>query len=100
MSLIVKVHKKDGRTVVAVCDKELLGQLIEENGKQIDLTGDFYNGEERTSKEIGDMIRNADVVNLVGDEAVKLGLEEDIIEEEHVIRIKDVPHAQATMMAN
>jgi len=98
MSMIVKVHKKENRTGVAVCDKDLLGQLIEEDGKQIDLTGEFYNGNELTLQETGDLIRNADVLNLVGEEAVKLALDEGLIEEEHIIRIKGVPHAQAVLI--
>jgi len=98
MSMLVKVHKKGDRTVAAVCDKNLFGKIFEEDGKQLDLTGEFYNGEERETSEIGDIVRNADVVNLVGEEAVKLGLEEELIEEDHIIRIQEVPHAQAILM--
>jgi len=98
MSMLVKVHKKEHRTIVSVCDKELLGQLIEENGKQLDLRGDFYNGEERNAQEIGDIMRNSDGVNLVGKEAVELGLQEEVIEKEHVLTIKGVPHAQAILI--
>ena len=96
--MLVKVHKKEDRTVVAVCDKELLGQLLEENGKQLDLRGDFYNGEIRNNQEIGDLIRNADGVNLVGQEAVALGLQEGVIEKENVGTIKGIPHAQAVLI--
>jgi len=98
MNLLVKIHKKENRTIIAVCDKALLGQLLEENGKQLDLTGDFYKGEEKDTQEIGDLIRNADGVNLVGEEAVKLGLQEEVIEKEHVTTIKGVPHAQAVLI--
>ena len=96
--MLVKVHKKENRTIVAVCDKQLLGQLIEEDGKQLDLRGDFYKGEEKEAEEIGDLIRNADGVNLVGEEAVNLGLQEEVVEKEHIIKIKGIPHAQATLM--
>ena len=95
MSMLVKVHKKEHRTIVAVCDKELIGQLLEENGKQLDLRGDFYKGDEKNTQEIGDLMRNADGVNLVGKEAIALGLQEGVIEKEHVLTIKGVPHAQA-----
>jgi len=98
MSLFVKVHKRNGRIVVAVCDKDLLGKVIEEDGKQLDLSGEFYKGEEKNAREVGDIIRNADGVNLVGEEAIKIGLEEDVIEEENVFKIKNIPHAQSVMM--
>ena len=98
MSMLVKIHKKENRTIIAVCDSKLIGQILEENGKQLDLRGDFFKGEERDTAEIGDLIRNADSVNLVGEEAVALGLQEGVIEKEHVATIKGIPHAQAVLI--
>jgi hypothetical protein len=96
--MIVKVHKKDGRTMVAVCDDELLGKKFEEDNKQLDLTSDFYKGDRYTDKQlVGDMIRNADVINLVGTISVSLGIEEGLIEKEHIINIQGIPHAQAAI---
>jgi len=96
--MLVKVHKKENRTIIAVCDKQLIGQILEENGKQLDLRGDFYKGEERSTEETGDLIRNADGVNLAGEEAVKLGLQEGVIEKENIVTIKGIPHAQAVLI--
>lgn len=96
--MLVKLHKKEHRTIVAVCDKQLIGQLLEENGKQLDLRSDFYKGDEKNAQEIGDLIRNANGVNLVGDEAIALGLQEGVIDEEHIIKIKGIPHAQAALI--
>jgi hypothetical protein len=98
MTLLVKLHKKENRTIIAVCDTKLMGQLLEENGKQLDLRGEFYKGEEKDTEEIGDLIRNSDGVNLVGEEAIKLGLQEGVIDKEHVITIKGIPHAQAILI--
>jgi len=96
--MIVKVHKKDGRTMVAVCDDELLGKKFEQGNKQLDLTSDFYKGDQYTDKQlVGDMIRNADVINLVGTISVSLGIEEGLIEKENVINIDGIPHAQAVI---
>jgi len=96
--MLVKIHKRDDRTIVAVCDENLIGQKFEESGKQLDLTADFYQGEVRSALETGDLIRNADMVNLVGEESVKIGLEEGVIDESQVIRINDIPHAQAVIV--
>lgn len=96
--MIVKIHKRDERTIVAVCDSELVGQKYVEGDRQLDLTGDFYKGEERTEKDVGDMIRNADIVNLVGPKAVALGLQEEVITQDHVIVIAGIPHAQAVVI--
>jgi len=96
--MIVKIHKKNDRTIVAVCDDVLLGKKFEENGRVLDLTNSFYDGNACSSKEAGDLIRNADGVNLVGEESVKLGLEEGVIEESQIMKINGVPHAQAVIV--
>lgn len=96
--MIVKVHKKDEKTVIAVCDTGLLGRIFEQDELQLDLTSDFYKGDEMDEKEAGDLVRNADVVNLVGRNSVKLGIQEGIIEERNIIEIDGVPHAQAVIV--
>lgn len=98
MTMLVKIHRKESRTIIAVCDKDLIGKLLEENGKQLDLRGEFYKGEELTTEEIGDLMRNADGVNLVGQEAINLGLQEGVIDQENIITIKGIPHAQAILI--
>ena len=72
--MIVKIHKKEGRTIVVVVDSELLGRKFEEGKLQLDLTGDFYKGNEMDDDRAGDVIRNADIVHLIEKQAVKLGI--------------------------
>ena len=96
--MIVKVHKRADKTIVAVCDDDLLGKKFEQGELQLDLTSDFYKGDKIDEKETGDLIRNADIVNLVGEKAVKLGIQEGIIEEDHIIKIDNIPHAQAVIV--
>lgn len=96
--VLVKLHKKDGRIVAAVCDADLLGKKFEEGASQLDLTGDFYRGDEKDDAEAGDIIRNADHVNLVGARSVKLGVQEGVIEESGIRTVAGVPHAQAIVV--
>lgn len=91
------MHKKNDKTLVAVCDDDLIGKKFEQGELQLDLTSDFYAGQKRDEKETGDLIRNADMVNLVGENAIKLGKEEGIIETSHIITINGIPHAQAVI---
>jgi hypothetical protein len=96
--MILKLHKKEERIVAAVCDSELLGKKIEEGKLQLDMTSDFYKGEEKDDLTVGDTIRNADSVNMVGEKAVKLGIQEGIIDPGHVKKIGGVPYAQAIVV--
>ncbi len=96
--MIVKIHKREDRTIVAVCDSDLVGRKFTDGDRQLDLTGEFYKGDERDDKEVGDLVRNADIVNLVGQKAVALGLQEEVITQDHVITIAGIPHAQAVVV--
>jgi hypothetical protein len=96
--MIVKVHKKQEKTVVAVCDDDLLGKRFEEGDLQLDLTSDFYAGTKMDEKEAGDLVRNADIVNLVGEQSVKLGIEEGIVEKDRILKVDGIPHAEAVIV--
>ena len=90
--MIVKIHKDDySRIVLAVCDSDLLGKKFEDDNKQLDLTSDFYNGEEKTEQEAGDLMRNAYIINLVGEKCIGLAIKEGSIDENSIVKMKDIP---------
>ena len=95
--VIVKIHRKEGGTIAAVCDSDILGKKFEEGDLQLDLTGDFYKGEEKNAADAIDLIKSANHVNLVGKESVKLGIQEGIVDEQNVKTIQGIPHAQAVV---
>ena len=96
--VIVKVHKTpDGRKVVAICDKDLLGKKFEEGKLQLDLTSDFYNGDEMSEEDIIKELKDASVVNIVGEDSIKLGIKLGCVNEGNIIRIKGIPHAQGVL---
>ena len=93
--MIVKINKNEkGEIILAVCDKELIGKCVEEEDKQLDLTTEFYAGEELSDIETGDLIRNSYLVNLVGQKSIGLGLKEELIQKENVKTIAGIPYAQ------
>ena len=96
--MIVRIHERNNKILVSICDPELIGKIFSEGEKQIDLTADFYKGDKKTEEEAGDLLRNADYVNLVGKKAVALGIKEEVVEEGNILTIQDIPHAQATIL--
>jgi len=96
--MIVKVHEKESKILIAAADSDLIGGKFSDGEKQLDLTSDFYKGKEKTDEEVGDLVRNADYVNLVGEKAVNLGIKEGIIKQEHFISVENIPHAQGTII--
>ena len=96
--MLVKIHKQQGKSIIAICDKELIGQNYEENNLQLDLTSDFYRGEEKTVEHIADVLRNCDIINLVGKNSIQLGLKEGILTDDEIKTIQGVPHAQVVLI--
>ncbi len=97
--MILKLHKtRDGKKIAAICDSDLVGKRFEEKNLQLDLCSDFYRGEEKTGDEIMAAIKDACMVNMVGNRSVELGLKAGIIGKGNIIKIKKIPHAQAIIM--
>jgi uncharacterized protein len=87
----VKEHE-DG--VVAIADSNLIGKEFEEENFCLKVTENFYKGEEKTRAEVVEIIRNSNNLNIVGEEAVKVALEEGFISQEDIKQIQGVPHVQ------
>lgn len=94
--MIVTIHERKGGSIVCVIDKELLNKKFEEDDLQLDLSSNFFKGEEKTWDEAGDLIRNASGVNLVGEKAIKLAIEEGLITEDMIKKIAGIPYYQGT----
>ena len=94
--MIVKLHKTtEGNRIVAVCDNELVGKRFEEGKLQLDLTSNFYKGEEKKDEEIIKLVNVPCVLNIVGERSINFFLKLGKIDKNKILRIKDVPHAQA-----
>ena len=94
--MYVKVHKSY-RTVVAVCDEELVGMVFEEGKKLLDIPERFYKGEVKNPQEVEelmrDFIREDATFNIVGEKSVKAALEAGVIGKDGIGRVKDIPFA-------
>ena len=95
--MLVKLHKKDNRVVAAVCDKEIFGKKFEEGELQIDLSSSFYAGRESDEVNAGDVMRNADMINVVGEKSVNCAISEGLIDRCQVKKIAGIPYAQAVL---
>lgn len=94
--MIVKTHDTKNGVIVAVVDDELLGNKFEDNELQLDLSSNYYKGEQKTNEETGDLIRNAYGVNLVGEKIIALAIEEGILDKSMIKKIANIPYYQGT----
>ncbi len=92
--ILLKIHKSY-RWVVAICDKDLIGKVLSEEEKQLDLSGNFFKGEEVDEKkaktEIIRALREDATFNVVGERSVKLFLDLGLAKKEELLQIEGVP---------
>lgn len=92
----IKIHKSC-RTVVALCDSEILGKKFEEGKRELFLRENFYKGEEVDREKalsiLLDQATEDATFNIAGKESVETALEAGIIKEEGVHKVKGIPFA-------
>ncbi|RLE57645.1 MAG: hypothetical protein DRJ40_00025 [Thermoprotei archaeon] len=91
-----KLHTTGGYTILAVCDKDLLGKKIIDTKRKLVVYVDprFYGGEEITESQLLRLIEEVDVVNALGRDTVNVILSRYPQYREAIILIGDVPHIQ------
>lgn len=95
-----KIHKSKDGNVLAVADENLIGKKIKAKDVEFFVNPRFY-GEEKASKEwlIKKMQSNEIItVNLIGKEAVEIGIEAGKIDKANVKMIGKVPHAHGYLI--
>ena len=96
MALSIKIHKAY-RTVVAICDSDILGKKFEEGIKQLDVRENFYNGEEKSESEILELMKDFAMedatFNIAGKNSVNCALKAGIISKQGIKHVQGVPFA-------
>jgi len=80
--------------MVAAADRGLIGDCFEEGGVRVEVDKEFYGSEEVEHETVVDRLSKASIANLVGDRAVEAGIKAEAVDEENVLRVEGVPHAQ------
>ena len=89
-----KKHEIEYKTILAVCDKEHIGKTFEEGEICFTASERFYNGEEITEKQLEQLLKEADSVNLFGNKCVDIAIKKGYLGEKSYILIKGIKHAQ------
>jgi len=94
--MLVKIHSSY-RSIISLCDSDLIGKIFEEGQKTLFVNPNFFQGEEKNEKEVIEIIEIGKAedytFNIVGKEAVKLGLKTGIIDKEGIQTIQGIPVA-------
>lgn len=97
-----KVFRTDTEIVVAVCDEDLLGREIRdpELGITIRIDPDFYGGELLEFDEVLELLREATVANIIGNNIVEKLVEAGYIDSSSQVSvIGGVKHVQVVVFS-
>ncbi len=94
--MYLKIHENPTGRIVAVCDKELIGQVLEDENRYLDLDRfrGFYVGEISNEEGIRKALGEFHSANIVGKKAVGIAVELGIASGNQVLRINDIPYVQ------
>ncbi|MGH9993533.1 MAG: DUF424 domain-containing protein [Nitrososphaera sp.] len=77
--------------MIDICDFDLVGKRLEQNGLVIDLTREYYQQEVIELNSAKELLEKCDIANLVGDRIVKQAIEMKMAKEASIKRISGVP---------
>ena len=92
-----KLHKTDFGTMIAVCDKELLGKTLKNKNLDFFVNPRFY-GEIEIDEKILELIVDVNDGNVIGNKIVELLLKNKVISKDSIIKIGKINHAQFTIL--
>lgn len=94
--MLIKIHNSY-RTIVAICDSNLIGKTFEEGDRQIKITENFFKGEEKSEKEILELIELGScedyTFDIIGKESIALALKSGLIKKDGIVTIQGIPVA-------
>jgi len=95
-AMYLKLHSTPAGEVVAVCDAELLGMVISDGKRHLDLKkhASFYQGEKAAPDDVRKALLCAKNANLVGKKALAAAKKAGI-DISGAVLISGVPHLQA-----
>ena len=94
----VKVYTTYGEVLLAACDEYLIGKKFEEGELQLEVSESFYGGQKVTPELFRKQLKIATIANLVGQDVIKIAQELGMIDDDCVLKIRGVPHAQIAKM--
>jgi hypothetical protein len=77
--------------MVDICDLDLIGNKLEQDGLVINLTKEYYQQEVIQQLHAQELLQKCDIANLVGDKIVRQALELKLAKEVSIRRISGVP---------
>ncbi len=94
--MYLKIHESPRGKVVAVCDKELIGKILEDENTAMDLKNysGFYVGEHVGKDDVEKALEKFSSANIVGKKSVGVALSAGVVSKEDIMYINETPYIQ------
>ncbi len=94
--MFVKIHKKEDKRIVAVCDQSLIGKVLEDDDICMDLDTfrHFYIGTLSKKEDVKKALDDFNSANLVGENAVNVAIHMNLVKNSDINYINGVPYIQ------
>ncbi|MAF89427.1 MAG: DUF424 domain-containing protein [archaeon] len=92
--ICARIISSDAGSILAACDKELLGKTFSEGDISLTVDENFYGNEEVDAETFKEMLKSSGIANLVGENCVSIAIELGLVTEKTVLKIEGIPHAQ------
>jgi hypothetical protein len=90
--VFVKKYCSGKDTLVAVCDKDLIGKTLKDGKIRLEVKKEFYGDKLTSPDEAAKALSEADTGNIVGKKSVKIAIERNLVDPSAVIHIAGIPH--------
>ncbi len=94
----VHSYQQGVQRLLAVCDADLLGSSFREGDRRLDVSEQFYGGEEADEAALRAGLGQCTMANLVGEKAIRVAIDIGLVNPENVQTVEGVPHAQYMLL--
>ncbi|MFP4045560.1 MAG: DUF424 domain-containing protein [Candidatus Aenigmatarchaeota archaeon] len=94
MMFVHNLTRENNDVLLAVSDSDLLGRTLSEGKIEFEISKGFYGEEKVDGEEIIKAARKSTIINAIGNDIVDLLVKHGFIDEENVIKIEGISHAQ------
>lgn len=91
MAFSVKVSDYQKNIMLNICDADLLGKTIIQDDLNMNISTSYYGGKMVDKDEAADLLKNASIINMVGEKTVSLSIELGIGSENGIKTISNIP---------
>lgn len=95
--MYVRIHTHGNDRILAACDEDIIGMTFEGDGAKIRVSESFYKGESVSEEAYRERMKSITIMNIVGERAVAIAIEEGMVSPECVMDIGGVRHAQVVL---